>query len=80
MPEPTAVDVISDVELAHVNIDGHNVDRHIIEATKDSLARTGTPQIFVEQIAAAVQQTMEADPMTFLAYLRGGARDDTGTV
>ena len=66
---PPEVDVIGDLELAHVNVDGQDVDVHIVESLQEYLLTAGTPAVFLEQSAGALQKLMEADPMALLSYL-----------
>ena len=64
------VDVTSDPELAHVNVDGEDVALHIIAAVKDGLRATGMPDVYLEQAASAVQKSMEQDPMAFITHFK----------
>ena len=74
----TGIEVVSDPELAHVNVDGADVSLHLIESTSESLRSAGIPDVFVEQSAAAFQRQMDKDPMAVLAYLkRSPTKDET---
>jgi hypothetical protein len=69
--ERATVEVVSDPELAHVNVDGKDVNLHLVEATREQLRDRGIPEVFIEQGVGALQTAMENDPMAFLSYLRG---------
>lgn len=65
------LEVVSDGEVVHVSIDGNDIDLHIINGVREASSSAGIPDVFVEQVAAAMQNAMRKDPMTFLTALRG---------
>lgn len=65
--------MISDPELAAVNVDGHEVELHIVESLNGKLVEEGVAEVYVELAASAIQKVMEEDPMAFQTYLRRDA-------
>lgn len=64
------VEVLSDPELSHINVDGHDVDLGIAVAVREQAEADGLDVIHAEQFASSLQKKMEQDPMAFFAYLR----------
>lgn len=70
------LNVTGQLELEFVNVDGNDVELHILESLKEPMAAIGLPLVHIEQVAAAVQKQMREDPMTFLSHLRRSSHDD----
>jgi superfamily II DNA or RNA helicase len=68
---PVNVEVIGEGAVVHVSVDGAEIDLHIVHALHGALDQMGIPEVHLEQAAAALQQQMRSDPMTFLTALRG---------
>jgi hypothetical protein len=64
------VDVTSDPALAGVNINGDDLEIHVLEKLQEQLGAVGVPAIYHEQAAKAIQDRMLADPTTFQEILR----------
>lgn len=69
---PVNLTVTEDGQIVHVNVDGNDVDLHLIEAIRATSLASGLPEVFIEQQADAMQQAMRRDPLAFLSYLRDG--------
>jgi superfamily II DNA or RNA helicase len=67
---PMQLEVVSDGEVVHVNVDGNDLDLHIIAALRAGMQESGIPEVMLEQVALGVQKKMMQDPMTFLTALR----------
>ena len=68
---PVNVEVVGEGEVVHVSFDGAEIDLHIVHALRGALDQMGIPEVMLEQAAAALQQELRNDPMTFLYPLRG---------
>jgi superfamily II DNA or RNA helicase len=64
------VDVTSDPELVGVNLNGDEVELHVLTSLQQQLGAAGVPIIYHEQAAKAIQDRVLADPATFLELLR----------
>ncbi|HEU4540300.1 MAG TPA: HNH endonuclease [Jiangellaceae bacterium] len=68
---PPRVELITDPELAAVNVDGNDVELHIVDTVVNSIERFGIQRVNAEQAAAGFQEAMRKDPMSFMTWLRG---------
>jgi hypothetical protein len=75
---PVNVEVVGEGEIVHVSLDGAEIDLHIVHALRGALDQMGIPEVMLEQAAAALQQELRNDPMTFLTALRGQGQGNDG--
>jgi len=67
---PVDLEVVGDVEIADISVDGTDVELHMVEELRGDLDEMGIPEVHLEQAAAAVMVRMKSDPMAFMTFLR----------
>jgi superfamily II DNA or RNA helicase len=67
---PVDLEVVGDVEIADISLDGRDVDLHMVVSLRGDLDEMGIPEVHLEQVAASVMKRMDADPMAFMTFLR----------
>ena len=66
------VELLTDPELSHINVDGHDVDLGLAAAVREQAKADGLDEVHAEQFASSLQKAMEEDPLAFFAFLQRG--------